>query len=136
MRRKRPFLSAERLSVPRRVRADIILRQQGRCPDCGTRLIMGEIVFDHRPPIALREPGDDVNDPDRLAAICSPCDARKTPRDIREIAKTKRLAEAHHQFIARQGEKVPGRSVPSRAEARAVEQALWPRSTSGEPTDR
>jgi hypothetical protein len=32
MRRNRPFLSPERLAVPRRVRAEILLRQNGRCP--------------------------------------------------------------------------------------------------------
>jgi 5-methylcytosine-specific restriction endonuclease McrA len=114
MRRNRPFLSPERLAVPRRVRAEILLRQNGRCPDCWTRLTLGEIVYDHRPPIALRELGDDVNDPDRLAAICTGCNERKTPRDLKEIAKTKRIAESHQEFVARLADKIPGRRVPSK----------------------
>lgn len=118
MRRKRPFLSPERQAVPRRIRAEIVLRQNGRCPDCGTRLIIGEIVFDHRPPIALREAGDDVNDPDRLAAICVACNERKTPRDLKDIAKTKRLAEAHQEFTARLADKVPGRRLPTKRQWR------------------
>lgn len=113
MKRKRPFISPERIAIPRRVRAEIILRQEGLCPDCGTGLILGEIVFDHRPPIALREAGDNVNDPDRLAAICSSCDRRKTPDDLRNIAKAKRLAEAHQDHLTRRAGKVPGRKVPS-----------------------
>ena len=118
MRRNRPFLSPERLAVPRRVRAEILLRQNGRCPDCGTRLTPGQIVFDHRPPIALRGPGDDVNDPDRLAAICTGCNERKTPRDLKEIAKAKRLAEAHQEFVSRLADRVPGRRVPSKRQWR------------------
>ena len=118
MRRNRPFLSPERLAVPRRVRAEILLRQNGRCPDCGTRLTLGQIVFDHRPPIALREAGDDVNDPERLAAICTGCNERKTPRNLKEIAKAKRLADAHQEFVSRLADKVPGRRVPSRRQWR------------------
>src|SRR5215203_3423849 len=102
MRRRRPFLSPERRSIPRRVRAEIMLRQEGRCADCRTRLIIGLFVFDHRPPLALRDEADDPNDPDRLAAICWTCDEQKTPRDIKEIARTKRLAEKHQDFLERQ----------------------------------
>jgi 5-methylcytosine-specific restriction endonuclease McrA len=61
------------------VQAEIILRQAGRCADCGTKLALNAIVFDHRPPIALREAGDDVNDPDRLAAVCQQCHSEKPP---------------------------------------------------------
>ena len=85
-----------------------MLRQEGRCADCRTRLIIGFFIFDHRPPLALRDEGDDANDPNCLAAICSACNEQKTPRDIREIARTKRLADKHQDFIERQREKVPG----------------------------
>jgi 5-methylcytosine-specific restriction endonuclease McrA len=90
MQRNRPFLSPERRSLPRRVRAEIMLRQEGRCADCGTQLIIGFFVFDHRPPLALREPHEDVNDPDRLAAICWRCNEQKTPTDLKEIARARR----------------------------------------------
>ena len=80
MKRRRPFLSPERRSIPRRVRAEIMLRQEGRCADCRTRLIIGFFIFDHRPPLALRDEADDPNDPDRLAAICWTCDEQKTPK--------------------------------------------------------
>jgi 5-methylcytosine-specific restriction endonuclease McrA len=124
MRRKRPFLSPERRSVPRRVRAEIMLRQQGRCADCGTRLIMGFIVFDHRPPIGLRDEADDVSDLDRLAAICWTCHEQKTPTDLRSIAKAKRIAEKHQDFLERQAGKVPGRRVPSRKERQEIERII------------
>ena len=113
MRRKRAFDRCERRWIPGRLRAEILLRQDGRCADCGTRLILGFFVFDHRPPLALREQGDDANDPERLSAICWTCDQRKTPRDLKEIARTKRLAEEHQSFLERQRDKVPGRRVPS-----------------------
>jgi len=93
-----------------------MLRQEGRCADCRTRLIIGLFVFDHRPPLALRDEADDPNDPDSLAAICWTCNERKTPRDLKDIARAKRLADKHQDFIERQREKVPGRRVPTRRE--------------------
>jgi hypothetical protein len=93
-----------------------MLRQQGRCFDCGTRMMLGRIVFDHRPPLALRVKGDNANDPDRLVAICTVCDRRKTPRDIKDIARTKRLAFNHQDFTDRMRDKVPGRPVPSKSQ--------------------
>jgi hypothetical protein len=101
-----------------------MLRQEGRCADCETRLILGFFVFDHRPPLALRESGDDVNDPDRLAAICWTCDQRKTPKDLKAIAKAKRLAVSHQEFMTRQRDKIPGRPAPSPKQWRAVERVL------------
>ena len=124
MQRNHPFASCKRRIVPRRLRAEIMLRQEGRCADCGTRLIIGFFVFDHRPPLALREEADDPNDPERLAAICWTCDQQKTPMDLREIAKTKRLAEKHQDFVARQEDKVPGRPVPSRKQRLALARAM------------
>src|SRR5215213_2238878 len=124
MKRRRPFLSPERRSIPRRVRAEIMLRQHGRCADCGTRLIIGFFVYDHRPPLALRHEDDHVNDPDRFAAICWTCDQQKTPKDLKAIAKTKRLAEAHQNFLERQREKVPGRKVPTRKQWLELDRAI------------
>src|SRR4051794_26469185 len=124
MQRKHPFDHCERRVLPRRLRAEIMLRQDGRCAGCGTRLIIGFFVFDHRPPLALREKADDANDPERLAAICWTCDQQKTPKDLKEIAKAKRLADKHQDFVARQQEKVPGRRVPSRKQRLALARAM------------
>jgi hypothetical protein len=124
VRNKRPYDRCERRWVPGRLRSEILLRQDGRCADCGTRLILGFFVFDHRPPLALREQGEDANDPDRLAAICWTCDQQKTPRDLQEIARTKRLAEDHQSFLERQRDKVPGRRAPSRRQWRRMQQSL------------
>lgn len=134
MRRPSPFARCERRSLPGRLKAEIITRQDGRCTDCGTRLILGSIVFDHRPPLAIREPHEDANDPGRLAAICRACDERKTPRDLREIAKTKRLAERHQEFVSRRQDKVPGRRVPSAKQWRQVQEVLGAERSVHEPT--
>jgi 5-methylcytosine-specific restriction endonuclease McrA len=122
MQRKRPFERCQRRWVPGRLRAEIMLRQDGRCADCGTRLILGFFIFDHRPPLALREEGEDANDPDRLAAICTTCDEQKTPRDLKEIAKAKRLALEHQDFLERRREKVPGRRASSWRQRKKLEQ--------------
>ena len=120
MDRKLPFNRCERRSLPDLLRAKIMLRQKGRCFDCGTRMILGKIVFDHRPPLALRVEGDDANDPDRIVAICRSCNQQKTPRDLRHIARTKRIARHHQDFLDRMRDKVPGRPVPSRSQWRKL----------------
>jgi hypothetical protein len=108
MQRKSPFRSCKRQSLPPLLRAQITLRQQGRCFDCETRMMLGKIVFDHRPPLVLRTRGDNANDPDRLVAICTVCDQNKTPRDIKEIARAKRLALNHQDFTHRMRECLDG----------------------------
>jgi 5-methylcytosine-specific restriction endonuclease McrA len=120
MQRKPPFDRCERRSLPDLLRAKIMLRQKGRCFDCGARMILGKIVFDHRPPLALRAEGDDANDPDRIVAVCRSCDQQKTPRDLKEIARTKRIARNHQDFLERMRDKVPGRPVPSRSQWRKL----------------
>jgi hypothetical protein len=90
-------------------------------------MMLGKIIFDHRPPLALRAEGTDANDPDRLVAICVVCNDQKTPRDIREIARARRLAIGHQDFISRMADKVPGRPVPSRTQRRKLDRALMAR---------
>ncbi len=134
MMRKPPLERCERRSLPARLKAEIMLRQDGCCADCGTRLILGFFVFDHRPPLALRGAEDDPNDPDRLAAICWTCNEQKTPKDLKEIARAKRLAEKHLEHLERQGMKVPGRRLPSRKQWSRLERHItrrlgsWPSS--------
>ena len=70
-----------RRTLPGRLKLAIILRQDGRCTDCGTRF-----VFDHSPPLALRDVCADANDPKLVAAICSACNKQKTRDDLKNIA--------------------------------------------------
>ena len=123
-RRPRPFESCARLSIPRRTKLGILLRQKGRCADCSARLDVERIVFDHRPPLALRDPGKDPNDPDGLAAICTRCDRLKTRRDLVEIASTKRLAADQANYERRIAEKVCGRPRLSRRAERGLRRYL------------
>jgi hypothetical protein len=87
-------------------------------------MMLGKIVFDHRPPLALRTGGEDANDPDRLVAICLVCNGQKTPSDIREIARTKRLAINHQDFTSRMADKVPGRPVPSKSQWKNLQRSI------------
>jgi hypothetical protein len=119
---KRKSLPAGAATPPSgRLKAEIMLRQEGCCADCGTRLILGFFVFDHRPPLASREQMKTRTIPDRLAAICWTCNERKTPRDLKEIARAKRLAERHQEHLERQSMKVPGRRLPSRSQWKRLE---------------
>ena len=124
MQPRRPFDRSPRRWLPHRLKAQIMLRQNGHCADCGTRLILGFFVFDHRPALALRAEGEDANDPERLAAICWTCDQQKTPNDLKAIARTKRLALAHQDFLARTRHKVPGRRVPSPKQWKELERMV------------
>jgi hypothetical protein len=124
MNRKLPYDPCRRRYLPARLRAEILVRQNGCCADCGTRLILGFFVFDHRPPLGLRDTDADANDPDRLAAICRRCDERKTPQDLKAIARTKRLAFDHQDFVTRQRSKVPGRRAPSRRQVERLERSM------------
>ncbi len=130
MMRKPPLERCERRSLPARLKAEIMLRQEGCCADCGTRLILGFFVFDHRPPLALREAGDDANAPERLAAICWTCNERKTPKDLKEIARAKRLAEKNQEHLERQRAKVPGRRLPTRKQWRRLQDSTAGSSSS------
>jgi len=123
-RRPKPFASCARAALPHRTKLEILLRQKGCCADCGTRLDVERIVFDHRPPLALRHPAEVPNDAEHLAAICPDCDRLKTKRDLAEIARTKRLAadEAEHQ--ARMAAKVCGRARLSRRAERELRHFL------------
>jgi hypothetical protein len=87
-------------------------------------MMLGKIVFDHRPPLALRADSEDANDSDRLVAICSVGNGQKTPRDIREIARTKRLAINHQDFISGMVDKQPGRPVPSKAQWKKLQSTM------------
>lgn len=92
----------KRRTLPRRLKTEIIERQKERCADCGTGLVIGSYVFDHRPPLALRDVSADANDPALLAVICTSCDAHKTRRDLREIALIRRSRFSLNQLLAQQ----------------------------------
>jgi hypothetical protein len=75
----------------------LIRRQDGCCADCTIRLVDGSYVFDHRPPLALRDVHADANDPNLLAVICQDCNKAKTARDLKEIARFRRRGFTFYQ---------------------------------------
>ena len=56
-----------------------------------------------------------------------PAISRKTPRDLKEIARNNRIARKHQDFLERQREKQPGRRLPSRAQWRELERFVGER---------
>jgi hypothetical protein len=78
MLRPSKFPGGKRGSLPHRLKAAIILRQDGRCAVCGTRLIIGFFVFDDRSALTLPDDNGDLDGIGRLAAICWTCDQRRT----------------------------------------------------------
>jgi 5-methylcytosine-specific restriction endonuclease McrA len=90
MRRRDWLPHCQRCPIPRWLKRHVLERQSGRCADCGSCLKQGSLIYDHRPPLALRPVSADPNAPELLAAICTACDRHKTPKDLREIALAKR----------------------------------------------
>jgi 5-methylcytosine-specific restriction endonuclease McrA len=123
VQRKRPFARCERRYLPGPVRAEIMLRQEGRCADCGTRLILGSFIFDHRPPLALRDSGVDRNDPERLVEIGRPCHEQKDTAGP-EAHLENNASRRGSPGLLRQRDKVPGRPVPTRKQARKLVRAF------------
>ncbi len=111
MRRRLPH--CRRRPLPYGLKVEIILRQNACCADCRIPLTPGSFVFDHRPPLALRDADDDPNDPERLAAICKSCDKHKTAADLREIARVKRRGFTYNQLLERERIRVAGRGAPA-----------------------
>ncbi len=104
----------KRKSIPDRVKLQVVLQQDGRCPACGERLgALDTLNFDHRPAIINRPVNEDGTDyvppqldPEHIEAIhTKPCHDIRTngPGGEKRITtagsdkhiarKTKRLAE-------------------------------------------
>ena len=128
MPRSRKLPHCRRRTLPNRLKAEIILRQDGRCTDCGTRLVIGHFVFDHRPPLALRDVCADANHPELLAAICMSCDKQKTQQDLRDIARVKRRGFTYNQFLALERLNVVRRGPPSSTDMTRLKSGEHPRT--------
>ena len=75
----------QRRAIPIKLRKEVIDANNGVCPTCGEGSKTWEI--DHIRPVAL---GGD-NSRENLVALCEECHLQRTVRDIKEIAKAKRL---------------------------------------------
>lgn len=85
-------------------KAEVLLRQNGRCAICGRKFEAGaKIQFDHEQALGL----DGTNDLSNFRALCGEieaCHAIKTKSDIKAIAKGKRQRK---KFGALRGIEVP-----------------------------
>jgi 5-methylcytosine-specific restriction enzyme A len=84
-----------------KLRAEIHLRQNGRCAICGMKLRVGQYEIDHIQ--ALAHGGD--NSVENLRAICMPCHRDKTRGDVQGLRKAERISVGGKQ---RKGRPLPG----------------------------
>jgi len=77
-----------RIGVTAKRAAEIFDDQGGLCRHCKGPLAVQPFEVDHRIALAL----GGTNDRKNLEAICVPCHKAKTARDVKAIAKAKRIA--------------------------------------------
>lgn len=75
-----------RLEFPRKIRAAIIARAQGKCEACSSALKPGEGEVDHILPCSLGGKGEAANG----WLLCRQCHAEKSAADIRRTRKADR----------------------------------------------
>ena len=96
-----------RLAFSAPVVREIVSRAAGRCEQCGAAcLSRADYEIDHAVAEAV-QPANDNRAPltaDDGKLLCLKCHDKKTRRDVREIAKTKRLEERHRPIDAGQSE--------------------------------
>lgn len=83
----------KRRKLTRRQKAEIVKKQNGQCIDCGTKLQVGEIDFDHRKERRMAVDEADAIEREQLsnfAAICSTCHLAKTAEWSKIHAKAER----------------------------------------------
>ena len=77
-----------------KTKAQAFARANGCCEgdNCGARLTPGKFRYDHRVPCQM---GGD-NSLENCTVLCLACDlGQKTPQDLRDIAKAKRIERKH-----------------------------------------
>lgn len=80
-----------RQEFPAKVKVAAFERANGHCEKCTARLFVGKFRYDHITPDWMG--GQPTLD--NVQVICSTCDGKKTPRDQRDIAKSKRVIRRH-----------------------------------------
>jgi 5-methylcytosine-specific restriction enzyme A len=74
------------------VKAQAAIRANGKCEECGTRLLTGGYHYDHRIPDAMGGRPDEEN----CQVLCKSCHGLKTTKaDVPQIAKAKRRERNH-----------------------------------------
>jgi 5-methylcytosine-specific restriction enzyme A len=103
-----------------RTKALAFQRANGRCEECGLRLIPGKIAYDHKTPDGLTG----ANDLSNCSVICLACHKHKTREDIGRIAKAKRQ-HTRHIGAAKSRNPLPG-----------GKQSKWRKKLTGEVVPR
>ena len=75
-----------RTEFSKKVKVNAALRANGRCEECGRRLLYGEAEYDHIIADALGGQAAIEN----CSVVCRGCHAAKTKKDVTRIAKSKR----------------------------------------------
>lgn len=108
---REPVHIDKRKPLTRRQALQLMLDQNGRCGcGCGVKLDpMGEGVIDeHVIPLEIRE---NANELANRSLYRKPCAARKTPGDLKAIAKCRRI-EARENGTRRERKPIPQRANP------------------------
>jgi 5-methylcytosine-specific restriction endonuclease McrA len=84
-----PLEPTPRIAPTATARSSILERQGNACARCGMGLYPFPFEIDHVLPLAL----GGSNEPGNLEALCLHCHKAKTARDIKAIAKAKRIAK-------------------------------------------
>lgn len=110
-----------RPEIPVSVKFNVVMRQDGRCKNCGQKLQeWRETQFDHRPPIQMRSWSDELqdtlpaaNDVEYIEALHKDChkvlttgrqgESKLSKRggDISDVAKLRRLTRKEEDFRKR-----------------------------------
>lgn len=86
-----------RRDLPRKVKAQAILRANGCCEKCSVKLKVGEAEVDHVLPDALG--GEPVLS--NAEVLCRPCHKAKSAADISRIRKADRQRDRHSGALAK-----------------------------------
>ena len=80
-----------RQEFPSKVKVAAFERCAGNCENCTAKLNVGKFRYDHVIPDWMGGP----NTLDNCQVICMACDRIKTPKDQRDIAKSRRVRARH-----------------------------------------
>jgi len=105
---------APRFWCARTAIARIVARARSSVSSCSITALPPVFVTPRRTPTIL------IASPPSAGAAMS----ARTPQDLKAIARTKRLALDHHDFVVRQRSKVPGGRAPSRRPVEQFERSM------------
>lgn len=94
----------DRKPLTRKQRAEIALRQDGKCHICGQKLGLKGTIDEHLVPLWC----GGTNDLDNRALVCVPCAKAKTKGEAAERGKVLRSRDKHLGVFKKKGRPFPG----------------------------